>query len=133
MCKFKVGDEVKCRSSPVDLQEHIGKIVTVSEITGDGKIKNIKEWEMFGWSYCDGWFDLINNKTKNMDLIKMVKNLFATEPQKSLQKTGIFDESGTVTDDGIKVYVTSLILKDTAFQTNTVAKLVAEMEAESKE
>lgn len=57
---FKVGDKVRCITSPTGDRKYVGQIVTVSEVE-NGHIKSIKEWSKESWMYLDSWFELVHS------------------------------------------------------------------------
>ena len=65
MSNFKVGDRVRCISSPVSDYSHIGLYLTVSAITDYGNIRTIKEWSDKGWAYSSDWFELVEETSNN--------------------------------------------------------------------
>lgn len=130
MTEFKVGDKIRMKQTCSDC--YAGEVY---ELGSEGIIGNLgpkgKSYPIIYCSHREYW-ELVENNNKSFmtNVITAVKNLFVTEPQKSLRATGIFDEQDTVTSDGMKVYLSWLIAKDTVFQSDIVAKLVATQEAE---
>lgn len=79
-----------------------------------------------------------NNKTKGIitNIMDKFIALFESEPIKSYKKAGIYDANGVPTPNGIAMFVKYVLDSKselaTAFQTDVVAKLIAEQEKESK-
>ncbi len=69
---------------------------------------------------------------KTMSLKTIVSGLFIKEPEKSRQKAGITDSSNELTEEGKDIYLNYLLSKDKDFDTEIVAKVVAEMDKSSK-
>lgn len=139
MRKFKVGDKVVVvgHITRNDLEDgDICEIVWVDDSRIPYKVERLND-------RCSGWLEekqcsavsVVNfyqneYKATFMSLLKKAKDLFATEPQKSLRMTGIFDESDTVTDEGLKIWATRQIIKDTTFQDEVVKPLADQIKKE---
>lgn len=111
MSKFKVGDKVRV----IKIDDYGDRKKTVGQEFEIGKQDNLKYCNYpkpsNGFCYQDCELELINTKNM-MDKIKMY---FLSEPQKTYQKLGLFDSNNLPTDDGMKIYVASLMVADTAF------------------
>lgn len=129
--KFKVGDTVKIIKNigASAYNKYIGESSVITQINGPDKVY-LKITGDINWEIQE--IELIKSSSTMSSLLKRAKDLFIQEPQKSLRKTGIFDDTDTVTDEGIKVYVTALIVADTAFQDGTVKALADAIDAEAK-
>lgn len=124
MSKFKVGDKVRV----IKIDDYGDRKKTVGQEFEIGKQDNLKYCNhpklSNGFCYQDYELELIN--TKNM--MDKIKIYFLSEPQKTYQKLGLFDNNNLPTDDGMKIYVASLMVADTAF----AAKMVPVLEEEKK-
>ena len=69
-----------------------------------------------------------NNSSFMSSLKDIVSGFFITEPQKSRLAAGITDKEGQLTSEGKDVYLNYLLSKDTTFDADIVAKVIAAQE-----
>ncbi len=128
--KFNVGDKVKCISEPCYSfgYQNVGVIVTVSNITGEGKITEIEEWKHHGWCYENEWFELLSNKNNIMaNLKEKFVGIFISEPNKTFRKVGITNGDNMLTSEGQEVFISWLLQKHgDEFKTEVADKMVEE-------
>lgn len=129
MSKFKVGDKVRViNKSTGDNYESWTK----NRFFPDGIIGRYNDicdyYVINGDHFKEKDLEFINEESiiKNMTLKQKFTNMFITEPKKSLIKAGLMDTEGIATDDGVKVYVGYLMMKDATFKSEVVDALVAE-------
>lgn len=109
--KFKVGNRV-IRTRPgyggVDLL--VGDTGTVIGLKKDGAplVRCDRTGEVFGW-FPDRCQLITTNTGDNMNLVQNFLNFFKAEPQLTYTKLGIIDDSGVITEAGIKVLLTHLL------------------------
>lgn len=121
--KFKAGDKVKVlkRSS-----SKFGFSGTVTNNDGDGEGQ--RPW-LIKFDDGDGIrvnavdVELISDNNIITNMIEKFKDMFTSEPEKSLKKAGLL-ENGMVTDDGVKMYITWLMKEDTTFLDKVVKELI---------
>lgn len=150
MAKFNVGDKCSvndpraCSNSCSAVRD--GGFVIITEVLGENRY-------VYDSYYSDGKAGYRNcscYNDKHLDLVEAIKKgdniitnlmdkfmqLFEGEPTKSYKKAGIYDSNGVPTDVGMKMFMKYVLDNksdlSTAFQTDVVAKLVAEQEKDSK-
>lgn len=113
---FKVGDRVRVLETGCIGGISIGDIVTVSALDSDGSIGSLEEYPGFG--HCDEWYEKVDSfsnkifKRKTIsNIVDKIKLALKSEPEKSLIKAGIFNESEELTSDGRTVLEMILVDK----------------------
>ncbi len=147
MAKIKVGDKVTVKKSTdhefyqnCDCAQADYLILTGfpsqngnSGFQWDGYYKDGKRFSSCsGHNVLEKHFVLLKgNKTSNMSLKSIYKNLTRQEPEKSFVKAGITDESDSLTSDGTELFIEWLFEKNKAdFNTEVVQPILKEQEEE---
>lgn len=144
MSKFKVGDTV-------EVVRHTAHLYYSSAIGITGMIDKVFDERPHGWPYrvlrSDGMTELFKESDlelfNRVEIKEVVKNiitnmkekflgLFIGEPEKTYRKLNLLDSNGLATSDGVSIYVTYLMKKDTAFKTDVADSMMKEIEAEKK-
>jgi hypothetical protein len=85
MSKFKVGDKVRCISSPIGFgNAYVGQIGTVLRLGFNGGIELVGGMPA-SFMLMDDWFELVTNNTTMSTLAKF-KSLFISEPPQVLHQ-----------------------------------------------
>ena len=126
MEKFKIGDKIRMKSSCSGAV--CGQIYTLYE-TNQGLCTKLEEGNNACGCSCNEEWELVTNNQSTMSSLKdIVSGFFITEPQKSRLTAGITDKEGQLTSEGKEVYLNYLLSKDTSFDAEIVAKVIAAQE-----
>ena len=132
MSKFKNGDQVVAISPPDGNRGLVGIEGVVVEVKGydDRLTVHVKFGNQLSWWCEEGSLDFKNSiKIKNMSLKDSFRSAFKSEPEKSLQKTGITNSADELTSDGQTVFLGWMLKKYGAdFKKEVVDPILAEQE-----
>lgn len=127
-----------------DMDQFIGKITVVEDVLTPSGYVHLKGCH--GWSWSEEWLEplesvegeiikntQIKQKTMETSFIGKFKNLFTSEPKKSLIKAGLVREDGTATNDGLNIFLGWLMVNGSdskKFMDEVVTPILADMKEE---
>lgn len=132
MSKFKLGDKVEVIEKR-DGRDYIGRkgiIVRYDGLSFPYLVDFSQDGSRDTWWYREVDIKLINN-IKTMNTLQKFALIFKSEPQKSYRKAGITNGDDVITDEGMKIYLTYLLNKDTNFKAEIVDELLKEEEKDN--
>jgi hypothetical protein len=138
--KIKVGDKVRYYDTSPYLEGEIGEISNngaawiwhnnPSRDGGQGNRSPSEKGYKYSWWFCIGTLsdklEILNSSEQQpMSLSSKFNEIFLQEPEKTFRKAGVTNESGMLTDDGQKIFLSWMLRKNGAeFKTEIVDKLV---------
>lgn len=136
---IKVGDEIECNCNGVLFRGIVSSVLPSNLVARETTREGIPYPGNLGggsnnYSNPVNIFKILTPNKNSMSMIDTFKKVFASEPEKTLRKAGLWDEGNNrLSNDGQVIFTQWLLGKNfEAFKTDVLEPMIAELDSEKK-